>query len=252
VAVYSPGERVRYFGDYELMGEIARGGMGVVYRARQLSLNRTVALKMILDGHHATPDHVARFRAEAEATAALDHPNIVPVHEVGEHDGYSYLAMKLVEGGTLAHRLADFADDPRAAGRLVATVAGAVHHVHQRGILHRDLKPSNVLLDEAGEPHVSDFGLAKRLGSGDDLTESGAVLGSPPYMSTEQASGDRNAVTTATDVYGLGVILYALLTGRPPFQGGSALETIEQVRTRDPQLPSALNRRVDRDLRRSV
>jgi tetratricopeptide (TPR) repeat protein len=222
--------------------------MGVVYRARQRSLNRPVALKMILAGRHAAPGEVSRFRAEAEAVANLDHPNIVPVYEVGEHDGQSYFAMKLIDGGSLSGTLADFGDDPGAAAGLVATVARAVHHAHQRGILHRDLKPSNVLINAEGQPFVTDFGLARRVDGGGELTESGALVGSPPYMSAEQASGKRGAVTTATDVYGLGAILYALLTGRPPFQAESAMETIEQVRTREPEPPGVLNRRVDRDL----
>jgi serine/threonine-protein kinase len=244
-------------GDYELLGELGSGGMGVVYRARQRSLNRIVALKMIGAGRLSTAADRQRFRHEAETVARLDHPRIVPVYEVGEWDGdgtgpaLPYFSMKLFEAGSLAERLDRFVAEPRAAARLVAEVARAVHHAHQRGVLHRDLKPSNIVLDAADRPHVADFGLAKRtvvdgeLGEA-SLTVSGALVGTPGYMAPEQALGA--PLTTAADVYGLGAILYALLTGRPPFRAASVLETLEQVRDREPEPPASLNPRLDRDL----
>jgi WD40 repeat protein len=235
--------RGRRFGDYELLGEIARGGMGVVYRARQLSLGRDVALKMIRDGALAGADGARRFRTEAENAARLDHPNIVPVYEVGEQDGQPFFSMKLIEGGNLAQ------NPPRAArgiAELMAKVARAVHHAHERGILHRDLKPANILLDRNGEPHVTDFGLAKRVEDGGQ-TQSGAFLGTPNYMAPEQATA-ATAVTTAADVYGLGAVLYHLLTGRPPFQAAAAVDTLLAVREAEPVRPRALDPRADADL----
>jgi tetratricopeptide (TPR) repeat protein len=234
-------------GDYVLLDEIDRGGVGVVYRARQRGLNRDVALKMLRAGVLADSDDRRRFRFEAEAVARLDHPNIVPVHEVGNHDGFSYLAMKLVEGSSLARRVGDYADDPKAAARLVAAVARAIHHAHQRGILHRDLKPSNILVDAQGQPHVTDFGLARRVAGDSDLTRSGDVVGTAPYMAPEQATGRRGSTTVATDVYGLGAVLYALLSGRPPFQADSPLETLDQVRQKAPEPPGRNGRSVDLD-----
>jgi tetratricopeptide (TPR) repeat protein len=254
-AYYPAGTKVRYVGDYALIGEIARGGMGVVFLARQRSLNRPVAVKMLLAGTLMSDADEQRFRQEAEAAANLDHPNIVPIFEVGRHDGHSYFSMKLIEGGSLAQKLPDFAADQRAAARLIAIVARAVHHAHQRGVLHRDLKPSNILLSGGPdtpigqlEPHVTDFGLAKRVEGDSELTQSGAILGTPSYMAPEQASGKKGVVTVATDVYGLGAVLYTILAGKPPFQGDSVLETIAQVKDRALDPPSRNGRRIDRDL----
>jgi len=242
------GTRARYFGDYELHKVLGRGGMGIVYRARQISLNRPVALKMLKSDVLATEDERRRFQNEAEAVALLDHPHIVPILEVGEHEGRRYFSMKLIAGSSLERKLEEYASDPKAAARLLATVAEAVHHAHQRGILHRDLKPANILLDDRGRPHVTDFGLAKRVEGDSEMTQSGAILGTPAYMSPEQASGRRGAVTTASDVYGLGAVLYALLAGRAPFVGDTVMDTIQQVRERAPVPPSKLNHRTPSDL----
>src|SRR5262249_29099382 len=211
-----------------------RASCGAAPPPRQGSLNRAGALKMIRAGVLADEAELRRFQNEAEAVAALDHPGIVPIHEVGEHDGQRYFSMKLVPGDSLAARLDRYRDDPRASARLVADAAEAVDHAHARGILHRDLKPANILVDDQGRPHVTDFGLAKRVEAGVELTQSGAILGTPAYMSPEQATGHRGAVTTASDVYGLGAVLYALLTGRAPFGGNSVVETLDAVRNAPP------------------
>jgi eukaryotic-like serine/threonine-protein kinase len=242
------GTQVRYFGDYELQKVLGEGGMGIVYKARQISLNRAVALKMIRAARFPYADEVHRFQNEAEAVARLDHPHIVPIFEVGRFEDQHYFSMKLIGGESLDKRLEDYAADPRRAARLVAVVAEAIHHAHQRGILHRDLKPANILVDADGHPHVTDFGLAKRVEGDSELTRSGAIVGTPAYMAPEQASAKKGTVTTATDVHGLGAILYALLTGRAPFGGTTVLDTLEQVRERPPDAPRKLNPRVPRDL----
>ena len=222
--------------------------MGVVYKARQISLDRPVALKMIRSAAFASDDEVRRFRNEAEAVARLDHPHIVPVYEVGEHDRRRYFSMKLIAGPSLQESLGPFTSDPRAAARLMVTVAEAVHHAHQRGILHRDLKPSNILLDDRVRPHVADFGLAKRVEADEVRRHPAPVLGTPAYMAPEQAGGKRRLVTTLSDVYGLGAVLYALLTGTAPFGGETALETLDRVRREPPVPPSRVNPGVPRDL----
>ena len=242
------GTRIGYFGDYELLKVVGEGGMGIVYKARQLSLNRPVALKMIKTARFPSPDEVRRFQNESEAVARLDHPNIVPVYEVGQYEDQHYFSMKLIAGESLDKRSKDYLSDPRRAAELLVTASGAIHHAHQRGILHRDLKPANILIDSEGRPHVTDFGLAKRVEGDSELTRSGAILGTPAYMAPEQASGKRGAVTTATDVYGLGAVLYVLLTGRAPFSGDSMIDTLEQVRKQPPEPPSKRNPRVPRDL----
>src|SRR6266516_3276663 len=239
------------FGEYQLIEQIARGGMSVVWRAHQLSLNRTVAIKVIAAAELASPDFVARFRREAEAAASLDHPNIVPIYEIGEWNGLHFFSMKLIEGPTLAQKIARAGPrltDFRAAVQLLCPIARAVHYAHQRGILHRDLKPNNILLDPRGVPHLTDFGLAKLIEQESTITRTVALLGTPSYMSPEQASGNLKGVTTAADVYGLGAVMYELLTGQPPFAGGTTLETIRQVLDREPRRPSLIHPRVDRDL----
>jgi eukaryotic-like serine/threonine-protein kinase len=232
---------------YELFGELGRGGMGVVYRARQVRLNREVALKVILAGAHASDAHRERFVREAEAAAALNHPNVVHVYEVGEHSGLPYMALELCPGGTLADRLAGNPLPPTEAAALVELLARAVESAHMRGIVHRDLKSANVLLTTEGQPKVADFGLAK-VADSDWMTATGAVFGTPSYMSPEQARGDVKSVGTSTDVYALGAILYECLTGRPPFRAASAAETLYQVLHQEPARPRDVNPTVPVDL----
>jgi serine/threonine protein kinase len=253
---------------YEILGELGRGGMGVVYRARQRSLNRIVALKVILGAGHAGAEQLSRFRAEATTAARLQHPNIVQVFEVGEHEGQPYFSLEFIEGGSLADFLKGEPQPPRDAAELVRTLALAVQHAHSKGVIHRDLKPANVLLVSGGavsgessqpptthhspltihQPKITDFGLAKQQAADSKLTTSGAILGTPSYMAPEQAAGDGKAVGPATDVYALGAILYELLTGRPPFRAASVMDTVLQVMHDDPVPPSRLEPKLPRDL----
>jgi serine/threonine-protein kinase len=242
-----PGKGMR-IGDYEVLDEISRGGMGIVFRARHVRLKRVVALKMVLSGPLASPTEVKRFLAEAEAAASLEHEHIVTIHEVGEHLGYPYFTMRLVEGGSLVTHMGRYRDDPKAAARLLAQVARAVDFAHQRKFIHRDLKPGNVLIDDRGTPHVIDFGLAKRMGSESNLTAIGSPVGTPSYMAPEQAGGRPESVTSSVDVHGLGAILYELLTGRPPFRGSTINETIIQVLETEPTAPRRLDPSAPRDL----
>src|SRR5688572_186384 len=206
--VVPPYERLQYFGDYELLEEIARGGMGVVFKARQVSLNRFVAVKLIHSGAFADQNAVKRFKAEAEAAAVLNHPNIVPIHEIGEAEGQHYFSMGLIEGPNLGKYLKSNKLSPAQAAALIATVARAVQHAHQHGVLHRDIKPSNILIDTTGTPHLTDFGLAKIVQHDSTLTHTNDILGTPSYMAPEQARGETKHVTTPADVYGLGAVLY--------------------------------------------
>jgi tetratricopeptide (TPR) repeat protein len=240
--------RIRYFGDYEIVREIARGGMGIVYQARQISLNRTVALKTILAGQLADDHAVRRFYIEAEAAASLDHPGIVPIYEVGEHEGQHYFSMGFVQGESLSRQIANGPLPSRRAAEIVRRVALAIEFAHDRGVIHRDLKPANILLDSEGNPRVTDFGLAKKVEADSGLTGSGQIMGTPSYMPPEQARGDRASVGPSADVYALGATLYALVTGRPPFQAASVMDTILQVLNEEPVPPRRLDPSLNRDL----
>ena len=233
---------------YQIEGILGRGGMGVVYKARHLALKRMVALKMILGGGHVGDEERKRFRSEAEAVARLQHPNIVQVYEVGEHEGVPYAALEFVEGGTFAQRLKQNQISPRESAEVIATVAAAMHLAHSRNIVHRDLKPTNILLDANGSPKVTDFGVARQLDSDYGQTQTGMVVGTPSYMAPEQAAGETKHVGPAADVYALGAILYECLLGRPPFQGGTVVATLEMVRNREPVAPRTLRAKVPADL----
>src|SRR5712691_10937545 len=246
-----PAEVLMDFGDYELLEEIGRGGQGVVFRARQKSLNRIVALKVIGLGQWATQAHLKRFRLEAEAAASLDHPCIVPIYEVGERDGQCYFSMKFIEGGQLDEVVKQTPISIRQAVELIAKVARTVNYAHEHGILHRDIKPGNILLDAKGEPQLTDFGLARLVESESTVTRTREVMGTPSYMAPEQAAGNNPAtagLTSATDVYGLGAVLYQLLTSHPPFAGGTTYETIKLVLETEPRQPRLWNPKIDRDL----
>ena len=236
------------FGEYELLEEIGRGGMGIVYRAIQKSLQRVVAVKMLLRRDLASQADLTRFRSEAEAAAQLDHPGIVSIFEVGEYKGHPFYSMRYIEGTTLAKRLEAGPIPPREGAQILLRVAEAVQAAHVRGVLHRDLKPSNILIDLAGKPHVSDFGLAKRLEGNQTMTHTGAILGTPCYMSPEQAAGSRGDVGPVSDVWSLGAILYQVLVDRPPFQASSPMDTLLAVLEVDPPLPRSINQQVNRDL----
>ncbi len=244
----SAAELLGELGDYELLEEIGRGGQGVVFRARQKSLNRTVALKVISLGQWASKAHLKRFRLEAEAAARLEHPGIVPIHEVGERDGSCYFSMKFIEGGQLDEVARREPMPIRHTVELIAKVARTVHYAHEHGILHRDIKPGNILLDAKGEPHLTDFGLARLVETESSVTQTLDVIGTPSYMAPEQAVGNNAAVSSATDVYGLGAVHYQLLTAQPPFAGGTTYETIKLLLDTEPKKPRLLNPKIDRDL----
>src|SRR5438093_4577886 len=236
------------YGQYDIIEEIGRGGQGVVYRARQKSLNRIVAMKVIGLAHWATEAHVKRFRMEAEAAAHLDDPRIVPIYEIGERDGACYFSMKFIEGGQLDTITASEVMPLRKAAELMAKVARAVHYAHEHGILHRDIKPGNILLDAKGKPHLTDFGLARLVETESTVTRTLEILGTPSYMAPEQAAGNKAQLTSATDVYGLGAVFYQLLTGHPPFAGGTTYETVRMVLETQPRQPRLYNPKADRDL----
>ena len=246
--VSQPAGWMQEFGDYELLEEIGRGGQGVVYRARQKSLNRAVALKVIGLGRWASTPHLKRFRSEAEAAARLEHPQIVPIYEVGEREGSCYYSMKLIEGGQLDELVRRESLTPRHAAELLVKIARTVQFAHERGILHRDIKPGNILLDHQGEPHLTDFGLARLIEQESTVTNSFDVLGTPSYMAPEQAAGRAKELTATADVYALGAVFYQMLTGQPPFAGGTTYETIRLVIEAEPRNPRLWNPKVDIDL----
>jgi eukaryotic-like serine/threonine-protein kinase len=248
LAPWYPGADLPRIPGYEVEAELGRGGMGVVYKARHLRLNRPVALKMLVAGAYAGPGERERFLREAEAVAGLRHPNIIQVHDVGDQDNRPYFTMEYVEGGSLAQMLSSTPQPARQAAALLATLAEAVQVAHQSGIVHRDLKPANVLLTADGTPKIADFGLARRLVGGAGLTQSGVPVGTPSYMAPEQARGQTRALGPAVDTYALGAMLYELLTGRPPFRAETAAETVLQVIYQEPVPPSRLNAKVPRDL----
>jgi serine/threonine-protein kinase len=233
---------------YEILGVLGRGGMGVVYHARQTKLKRLVALKMILAGAHAGPQELERFRLEAEAIARLQHPNVVQIYEVGEHEGKPYFSLEFVDGGSLQNRLTGTPLPARESARLVETLARAMQAAHELGVIHRDLKPANVLLTKGGVPKITDFGLAKQLGQDSGQSHTGQIMGTPSYMAPEQAAGNVKTIGAAADIYALGAMLYELLTGRPPFKAASVLDTLEQVRTQEPAPPSQLQPKTPGDL----
>src|SRR5947209_14898720 len=241
-------EMLGELGDYELLEEVGRGGQGVVFRARQKSLNRTVALKVIGLGQWATKTHLKRFRLEAEAAASLEHPGIVPIHEVGEREGTCYFSMGFIEGDQLDAVVKRTPMSIRQAAELIAKVARTVHYAHEHHILHRDIKPGNILLDENGEPHLTDFGLARLVETESSVTRTLDVLGTPSYMAPEQALGNNAAISAITDVYGIGAVLYQLLTGHPPFAGGTTYETIKLLLDTEPRQPRLWNSKIDRDV----
>lgn len=238
----------RTWGPFEIQEELGRGGMGVVYRARQVSLGRTVALKLILRGEFASPQEEARFRQEAQAAAHIEHPNIVPIYESGQIEGRPYFSMKYIAGTTLAQRLAKGPMPPREAATLLLAVCRAIAEAHRQGVLHRDLKPANILLDVEGQPHVTDFGLAKHAEARGSFTNSGLMMGTPSYMAPEQAGFDRGIVGPATDVYSIGAILYQMLTGRPPFQAATPIDTVMMLLEHEPVPPRMFNRQADPEL----
>ena len=243
-----PGQQLSYVGNYELLEEIARGGMGIVYKARQETLGRIVAVKMIVAGRLANEQDVQRFQSEAQAAASLQHPNIVSIHEVGQHEGWHYFSMDYVEGRDLSKILRENLLSANQAATYVRQMAETIHYAHQQGILYRDLKPSNILIDSQDQVYITDFGLAMRVEGGNDLTRTGQILGTPSYMPPEQAQGKRSLIGPGSDVYSLGAVLYECLTGRAPFRADSVLKTIEQVIHAEAASPRTLNAAIPRDL----